>query len=396
MIFSLRTCSKAAKAGLVGVLLTILLTGVGVSAANEVHQDIVVIGTGAIVQGNLARAKDMAVSDALVRGVEQYLSRRLGSEGMMNNFQLLIKDIIPRAREEIENFHILTSEQTDSQYKVLVRVKVNEKLIDEKFRELGLVVMEGPPIRILFMVSQVERTEGKVHCWWQDPEAYSALSATEVALYRAFEERGFAPINRLSGIPESNYSPDMKALDLSYEGARKWGMMFSAQVVMLGRCEIVKAKEASVHLVSLDIKNGVVIDEDFQRQFLDQETESPEQKMEAIEKVISKVASRLSPSIIRAIKSSEEKTSRIEIDINGIKSFREYRSFESFLKEQVEGVKSVRQKRARAGSLTVLVEFSGDEDDFLRMVSQSKSLPLPIRISRADDNRIVFNVEQLQ
>ena len=142
--------------------------------------------------------------------------------------------------------------------------------------------------------------------------------------------------------------------------------------------------------------SGVVIDEDFQRQFLDQETESPEQKMEAIEKVISKVASRLSPSIIRAIKSSEEKTSRIEIDINGIKSFREYTSFESFLKEKVEGVKSVRQKRARAGSLTVLVEFSGDEDDFLRMVSQSKSLPLPIRISRTDDNRIVFNVEQLQ
>ena len=166
------------------------------------QKEILVIGTGTIVRGNEAEAKKKAVSEALVKGVEEYLTRRLGRQGMINNFSRLIHGIIPKAREEIENFNILAEERVDQDYKILVRVKVNEKVMEEKLREIGLIEMEGPPIKVLFLVSQIKPREGEISFWWENPQGESPLTPTELVLYRVFQARGFRPVNRLSSIPK--------------------------------------------------------------------------------------------------------------------------------------------------------------------------------------------------
>jgi hypothetical protein len=136
------------------------------------------IGTSDIVKGNLAQAKEKAISDALKKGMEDYLVERLGSEGMVNNFQRLVQDIIPEAGEGIENFHILAEDQAKDTYKILVRLRINKKVIDEKLLRAGLVIIEGPPIKVLFMVS--ETLDGHVRYWWKDPEVPADMSATEL------------------------------------------------------------------------------------------------------------------------------------------------------------------------------------------------------------------------
>ncbi|MBW1769236.1 MAG: hypothetical protein JRJ65_19595, partial [Deltaproteobacteria bacterium] len=198
------------------------------------QNEILVIGTGIVVDGNVAKAKKTAISEALVKGIEEYLARRLGSQGMINNFPGLVHDVIPGAREEIENFHILAEDQTDSHYKILVRLKVNERMIEEKLKEIGLVLMEGPAIKILFLVSQLESRKGEVSYWWKDPGGDSGLTPTELALHRVFQERGFSPISRLLNVPEEDFSSEMMVLDLSDEDVIRWGRAFSADVVIYG------------------------------------------------------------------------------------------------------------------------------------------------------------------
>ena len=121
------------------------------------REDILAMGAGKIVDGNVAHARKIAISIALAKGVEEYLARRLGKQGMVNNFRKLIQEVIPRARETIENFHILAEEQIDKDYQVLVRLKVNEEMMEEELRSVGLILREGPPIKILFLVSQIEK-----------------------------------------------------------------------------------------------------------------------------------------------------------------------------------------------------------------------------------------------
>ena len=156
------------------------------------ENEILAIGTATVKDGNLAKAKGSAISDALTKGVENYLLHRLGSEGVVNNFQRIIQDILPKAKAKVENYNILSEDQTGEEYKVLIKLRVNEKVIDKKLREAGVVVTEGPPIKVLFLVS--EWKGGTVYYWWRDPETYSSMSGTELVLHNVFQERGLGPI----------------------------------------------------------------------------------------------------------------------------------------------------------------------------------------------------------
>jgi hypothetical protein len=183
------------------------------------QEESLVIGTGMIMEGNVAEARKAALSEALVKGVEEYLARSMGRMGMMNHFSRLINDVLPHAREDIENFQILAEEQIGNRYKLLVRVRVNEKFMNEKLQEMGLLSVEGPPIRVLFLVSQIESPKGQITCWWTNPTDGSDLTPTELALYRVFQERGLQPINRLTNLPNVAFPEEIKETDLSDEGA---------------------------------------------------------------------------------------------------------------------------------------------------------------------------------
>jgi hypothetical protein len=197
--------------------------------------EILVIGTGKITGENIAAARKAAIAEALKKGVEEYLARYLGSQGMINNFPRLIHDVIPESGDEIENFHILTEERHDKDYKVLVRIGINEKLMEQKLKETGIILMEGPPIKLLFMVSQKDPVGGGISYWWNDPENGSTgLTSLELILHRVFQERGFSPVNRLSSVQEEKLTPEMKRLKLSDEDAVMWGeLLFSAKVISL-------------------------------------------------------------------------------------------------------------------------------------------------------------------
>ena len=115
------------------------------------ENEILAIGTATIKDGNLAQAKESAISDALTKGVENYLLHRLGSEGVLNNFNRIIYEILPKAKVKVENFNILLEDQSGEAFNVFIKLRINEKVIDEKLREAGVVVTEGPPIEALFL-----------------------------------------------------------------------------------------------------------------------------------------------------------------------------------------------------------------------------------------------------
>ena len=93
------------------ILSIFLLTGVPAEGADT--DDILVIGTSSIWNNNLASARNDAISDALVKGIEEYLKITLGSQGMINNFHELISEVIPGSGEVIENYSILAEDESE-------------------------------------------------------------------------------------------------------------------------------------------------------------------------------------------------------------------------------------------------------------------------------------------
>ncbi|MBN2123079.1 MAG: hypothetical protein JW821_02195 [Deltaproteobacteria bacterium] len=378
-----------------GFCITVLFGQPCPGAEQESFRDasVVTIGAAPVSEGNTARAREAAMADALSKGVEMHLFRTLGEKGMATNFLRLIQEVIPSGREAIENFNILAEEQIEGTYFILVRIKINEGLIEQRMRETGLVQAgEGPPIRILFLVSQARSEKGEPLFWWDGQSREQGLSLTEIALYRTFEDLGFVPVNRLSAAPEGVPSQEMIVEDLEEKNALRWGEMFSADAVLAGRCEITGHPRIEISLKAFDVRRGSLISQDAQWEELAKGAEGPGGVMEAVDRAVQRSAARLAPAIIRALGEAETGLSRFLVTVRGLRNFKQFREIKDFLEKGIERVQSVKQSRVSGDALSLLVEFSGQRAAFLQEVSGAGNLSFPTEVVVTEEDEIVIQV----
>lgn len=376
------------------ILLSVFVFNIPVVESSEKTNmdEILIIGSGGIIDGNIADARENAISDALLKGVEEYLAKYLGNQGMINNFARLINDVIPGAKDEIENFNILAEEKSNNIYKILVRMKVNESLMKEKLNQKGIIFKDIPPIKFLFLVSQKDSQDKNMNYWWNEPDSNNPLTSTELILHRVFQECGFDPVNRLSTVPEGKYSDDMRKLDLTDEDAIEWGRLYSSDVVIVGKSEITENEMVFISLKSIDVKKKSVIKDDFQTEQLNQNGTEREQLMDALARGVNSIVTRLSPAIISSFEKIEE-VSLIEVELRGLKSLEQLINFSDFLKEDIEGVKTVIEKSIKGNSINLMVEFSGDEDTFFNRVKGHERFPFFADVSQKEGGGFVVELQ---
>ena len=352
---------------------------------------ILAIGTSSVVKGNPALAKKTAISKALMKGVENYLVYRLGSQGVVNNFQRFIEEILPGVKEEVESFHILTEKQIGNEYKVLLQLRINEKATDEKLREAGLIFMEGSSIKVLFLVSEAK--DETISYWWEEPEVHSALSPIELVLSKVFQKRGFNPVNRALSAPMTEYPKALRSPELEDADVLRWGKLFSSDVVIYGQTSIVEEREISLTLNAFDVNQGVQISQDYEVEQVEEGIEVNEQKIEILERLVDHLAERLTPVIVRTVRHDHEKTHQFEITLKGLTSLKQFRIFRDFLRKDILGVRSVRQTRVRKNSISVAIEFQGERDKFLDYILNHEGLPFPLNVVQTKEGKILFRIE---
>jgi len=383
------------------VAFLVLLISVGFTAwaslsmgqdTEEKSNTVLVIGTARITGDNIAKAKRQAINEAMTMGVERYLTERLGSQGMINNFHRIVYEIIPRAGEVVEHFNILAEDRMGGAYKVLIRLKINDKVMEEKLKETGLIIMEGPSIKILFLVSQVQLERDEILYWWSDPQGNPGLAPVELALHRVFQERGFTPINRLLYFPEGDYSDEMKSFELSDEEALQWGRLYSADVVIYGKCDISPGVSVSVDLKALGVKSGLGLAQGSQTVYLEEKVREIEELIGAIERAVDGVATDLVPAMMGEAEAEKPTPRELEVALKGFGSFRQVREVMEFLKRDIKGVESVKQTRIRGNYIILSVQFLGEEDSFLEMVSKNKNLSFDMNVERTVEGPILFSI----
>ena len=346
----------------------------------ENNGEIMVIGSGAITKENLAEARKLAVSDAHIKGIEAYLVKTLGRQGMINNFENIINEIIPGSGDVIENYDIKAEDSNGKSYKLLVSIKVNEKLMEEKLRSAGIILYEGASLRVLFLISDRTSPDETPFIWWDDPENKTNLSSSELVLLRLFQERGFNPVNRLTSISEEGYNPELFKEELNDEDAAEWGKLYSADVVILGKVDINELNALIVNLKAIQVNNASVLASYTRKQIIENDSETSETSVDVHEKILTEGAARIIPDILTVFKKEEEKLSRFDIKLKGLDNLRQVMAFITFIREKVSGVVSVVQTRITHGSITMSVEFSGSRKLFIDKIKGSREVPFAAEI----------------
>ncbi len=374
---------------LLKILLYLLIAGSVIAAAGlcegaeEPDADIIAIGSGVVINENLASARNDAISDALTKGMEDYLKHTLGLQVMVNNFEVIINEIIPNYREGIVNFNILSESRYKNRYKILASVKINEKQMEEKLRDYGILIIEGLPVRLLFLVSQKIHPEEEIF-WWNDPIANNQLYMTELILHRIFQERGMRPVNRLSSVPE-DYSDEIRQLSLTPEDISQWGRFYSANVVISGRVETTSEGVTSLEISAIDVERGMLIGRHSETLIPDEPVDdmSKTGQLNIYEKALNNAVNALTPYIVTAFKDEQLIKNTFKIRLTGLDTFRQLKLFTEFLVSDVKGVESVVQSRISGDILTIDAEFTGTIDLLITRMKESLRFPFPadVRIS---------------
>ena len=123
----------------------------------------IVTGTGIVVKENIALARNEAISQAFSKALEEYLIQRLGSKGMANNFQRLEEEILSETKEEIQDYQVISEFMTDRYVRVLMKVRVNEAVLEQKLKNMGLRKTDTMQIDVLFLVSEKKKGSSPIH-----------------------------------------------------------------------------------------------------------------------------------------------------------------------------------------------------------------------------------------
>jgi hypothetical protein len=358
----------------------ILSTSFSYGADNN-ESGILVVGSGAIIKGNLSEARKLAIADAHAKGIEAYLEKSLGAQGMVNNFKSIIYEIIPGSTDVIQNYNILAEDAGTKGLKILVRIKVNEKLMEERLINAGIITFEGTSLRVLFLVADNTGSNRQPYIWWDDPENKINLAPSELMLYRFFQERGFDPIYRANSMPDGGYNPELFKAVLTDEDAVKWGKSYSADVVITGKVEKNDLSTLVADIKAIQVENGAILGNYIREQPpIIATAELTESNEVILEKFIAVGVSEIVPAILKTFKKEAEKVTSFDLAIKGITNLKQLTGFLSFLKEKVGGVVSVLPSRISNDMITVTVEYSGERKIFIEKIRTNSAMPFAAQI----------------
>jgi hypothetical protein len=345
-----------------------------------ISEERIVTGTGEISDENVAGARNKAILQAFSRAIEEYLVQKLGFRGMATNFQRLDEEILARAKEQIQDYQILSEFKTDRYVRVLLKARVNTAVLEKILKYMRVHEREAIQVDVLFLVS--EKSAGSpARGWWTDPAAQASLTYTELFLGQVFEDKGFRVINRSFFPPEESYDEDMLRIELSDDDAIKWGKLLSAQVVITGQANRDEESGASVFLKALRVMNGTTLAQGFREERPDK---GHEDEGTAVELAIRRWADDLSSYITNAFKPSEQAMNRIFITLKGLKSYKELQDIKEFFSRDFPEVKSVTERRLQRDFVRVSVELKGDSQRLAERMLLHPKRPFLFEIREVD------------
>jgi hypothetical protein len=341
----------------------------------------IVTGKGIIVNGNVALARNNAISQAFSKALEGYLIQRMGPHDMANNFQRLDEEILSKTKEKIQDYQIISEFNTDRYVRILMKVRVNKAILEKKLEKIKLREINTIQIGVLFLVSE-KREDFSAIYWWGDPANQTSLTQTELFLSQVFENKGFRVINRSFFPPEESYNESMLHLTLTNEAALKWGQLLSAQIVIAGEANLYRTSKASVFFKAIKVMDGTVVAQAYREGTLNSNLTNDQT---AIELAINNWANDTISYIIEAAQPTQKAVNQIFIKIEGFKEFREFLHFKAFLRTNFPEIQSVLEKSIKKDSVKVSVEVKGDSKELAEKVLNHPKRPFSFEITELSE-----------
>jgi hypothetical protein len=232
----------------------ILLTAVLCLAGAVQAQDTITVrstGLGVISSGDIAKARDDAVKDAIRNAVEQQTGMLVDSQTMVEMFSTLEDSIYARSTAYVLDYRVISEGygSFENSYEVEVECTIARSMLQAKLEDLDvrlITALVGNP-RIMIIIEEENMLEGYHYYWYDSLD----MGTTEMTLQEIFLDKDFPLVDAEQA--RRNIDRDMVKAALTGDplAAAEIGLQYGAEYVLTGKA-VVKGSD----IVAYDITAG--------------------------------------------------------------------------------------------------------------------------------------------
>ncbi len=361
------------------LILTILFTNFLFAQSPEVIE-VEATGDGNIIANDLAKARDDAINDALRNAVEQTVGMLISSETMTQNFMTIDDRIYSRSTGYIQRYSVISEgKENEFVYRVKIKAIVKKGMISDDLAAIGLLMQRKnlPRVMVLIQENNLSTKSGTV--------IDMNLNTSETKLMDVMMEKGFRFVDMEAVKLKIDKTSALAALSGDIDAAKTIGLMFGAEIVILGKAVSsvatgmeqklggMKSCQADITLRVIDVSNGEIIAVTSQHSaavHIDELTGGNE----AIKKAAELAAKDIMDKILKRWQSDVSGSEKIEMIVYGFKTFNDVYTFKNEFSSYLRGIKGIYSHGFQGGNAVFTVECEGNSESMLLELT-SKGLP---------------------
>jgi hypothetical protein len=355
--------------GFVIPILAAAAVTIAAPAASAETQTIKVEGVAAVINDDIATARDRALDDAKRKAVEQVAGTQVSAQSITENFQLVEDKIYARASGFVKNYKIIAEYKEEGVYHVKIEATVDTARVAE---DLEQIFATKP--RVIVMIAEQNVGSKGFSYWWGNSGFVSDMGLMQTALIEQWQPRGYKFIDPALLSDKLQVQGAMRKPGVDNNMAVTLGRDADADIAIVGQVLVSDAgpvmdgvRMHSFHAVgnlrvlSIDTGEIIAVKEDTG---VAPHIDPNMGGRLAIKALGKKISADLEKKILTKWTAEAASARDIELVARGAKSSSMVRKLQKVIKEQVRGVESVRVRRRKGGSAYLAVRVRARASDF--------------------------------
>ncbi len=359
-------------------------------------------GTGNIIAGDVAHARDDAIDDALRKAVQQALGTYLSSETLVQNYQMVEDNILTWTHGYVKNYKVISERQLDpSTYQVVVEADIRMDDLKNDAESLqNLLAKMGNP-RMMIMIQERNIGENYQGAGYFDVD----MTAAETAMNDIFLQKGIEVVDPSVIRQKLKKRQALAALSGNVRAAAAIGHEYGAEVIVLGKAMAkvatgvnlygMKSCQADVTARAINTDTGTIIataSAHAAKAHIDALTGGTM----AIKAAAGQVADQLLDKILKKWRAQYYNATGIELDVAGLENFNQLEQFKTTLKYYIRGIKNIYDRKFSGGKALLEVKMTGNARQLARELSNKDLGKIKIQVLGLTPNRLELQVVQIQ
>ncbi|MBI3753610.1 MAG: hypothetical protein HY266_06160 [Deltaproteobacteria bacterium] len=383
-------------------LLTAVLAVAFQQAAYAESQVVSATGVAPFTPGNEAKARDMAIQDAMRKAVEQAVGTMISSETVVEDYQVLRDNVYTKTQGYIQKYDVTNAGPKGNLYEVTISATVAVENLKNDLAALGLLHARVEKPRVLFMIAEQNIGQEYYVFWWYGKSEFKGqhfdMAASETAMKEEFINKGFNIVDISVATGKIDISNAYRIADLTDTGARDFGRKLGAEVVIKGKAlakagprtpgSSVGSYIADITASAIRVDNGGVL-ASARGHGVSRNISEVTGGTEALERAARELAGKMIDQITAKWTQEVQGGGLIQITARGIEEYSDLASFKDAIKAQIRGVNAVYQRSVEGGEATIDVDYKGTAQQLADEIAKRKFKEIPkLKVIGATANTI--------